>query len=79
MIDAIHGTLLRQSTFAIDNGTVLIQWPQPMNPEIVPIVLEWIDLVKRQIGRNSSDQRGESTIAHAEALAGERKVKNADI
>jgi hypothetical protein len=46
------GTNVRQDVFSLTEGPVTIQWPATLSPESFEDLGDWLDIVKRKIGRS---------------------------
>jgi hypothetical protein len=42
----------RQDVFSLTEGPVTIQWPATLSPESYEDLGDWLDIVKRKIGRS---------------------------
>ena len=47
--------LLRHDVFSLTEGDVTIQWPAILAQESVQDIADWLDIVKRKIGRSVTD------------------------
>ena len=53
---AAYGTgQIRQDIFSLTEGLVTIEWPSSLSAESYQDVSDWLDIVKRKIGRSVSD------------------------
>lgn len=43
---------VRQDVFSIAEGEVSIQWPASLSPESFEDIGDWLDILKRKIGRS---------------------------
>ena len=43
---------LRQDVFSVPEGEISIQWPVSLSPESFEDVGDWLDILKRKIGRS---------------------------
>jgi hypothetical protein len=43
---------IRQDIFSLAEGTVTIQWPAALSAESFQDLADWLDIVKRKIGRS---------------------------
>lgn len=46
------GANMRQDTFSLDEGLVVLQWPAQLSPESYKDLKDWMELQLRKIGRN---------------------------
>jgi hypothetical protein len=42
---------MKQETFALDNGSILIQWPEELSEESYQDFVDWVDILKRKVKR----------------------------
>jgi len=47
----------RQDVFSLDEGTVRIEWPEPLSAESFEDLRDWLDILKRKIGRSVTTKR----------------------
>ena len=50
---------MRQEVFSLPEGTVAIEWPGDLSPESFQDLSDWLDILKRKIGR-AAKQRVEA-------------------
>jgi hypothetical protein len=61
---------VRQDVFAVPEGEVSIRWPQPLSPESLGEVIDWLDLLKRQISRTVMPRQSYSRQPHPPRVVG---------
>lgn len=42
---------MREDVFCVAEGKVTFQWPMPMSADSIQDVQDWLELVKRKVGR----------------------------
>lgn len=48
---------IQQDVFTLTEGPVTIQWPESLSPESYEDLRDWLDIMKRKIGRSIKDRR----------------------
>ena len=52
-----EGQKMQQDVFTLTEGPVTIQWPGSLSPESYEDLGDWLDIMKRKIGRSIKDRR----------------------
>jgi hypothetical protein len=59
LIPANPSAGVRQDVFSLTEGPVTIQWPATLSPESFQDLADWLDIVKRKIGRSVKSETTE--------------------
>jgi hypothetical protein len=46
----------RRDVFSLQEGEVSVQWPSTLSPESLQDIEDWLDILKRKIGRSVAKQ-----------------------
>ena len=55
---------MRQDTFSLETGDVVIQWPKEITKESYEDFVDWMEILKRKVGRcvkQGSEHDGQSS------------------